>query len=182
MIYLSIIIPLYNEEKRLAGLEQVRSFLKLQKFSSEIIVVNDGSTDSTLKLLQVLQKKLGLTIVDYKLNRGKGYAIKTGMLSASGSYRLFMDVDLSTPIQEFEKFKQYIAEFDVVIGSRKVPQANLIRRQNLVRETFGKAFTLLSQVVLGMGVSDFTCGFKCFSAKAADDIFTGSKIERWGFD
>ena len=104
------------------------------------------------------------------------------MLSASGSYRLFMDVDLSTPIQEFEKFKQYIAEFDVVIGSRKVPQANLIRRQNLVRETFGKAFTLLSQVVLGMGVSDFTCGFKCFSAKAADDIFTGSKIERWGFD
>ncbi len=182
MTNLSVIVPVFNESKRLEGLVKINEFLKDQKFTSELIVINDGSTDDTLLKLEELQKKVPFTIGSYEINRGKGFAIKTGMLKASGKFRLFMDVDLSTPIEEFIKIQPFLNKYDLVIGSRKMKGAKLIKRQPLIRETLGKIFTLLSQITLGVWVSDFTCGFKCFSATAAESIFNKTTIDRWGFD
>lgn len=182
MTYLSVIVPVFNESKRLQGVEQISSFFKKKAFSTELVIVNDGSSDNTLARLKKLQKTYRFSLLTYYPNRGKGHAIKIGMLAAKGEYRLFMDIDLSTPLEEFDKFKDWLGKSDVVIGSRKVRSAKLIQRQNPIRENLGKVFTLMSQVVLRMKVTDFTCGFKCFSAKAASEIFSCSQIERWGFD
>lgn len=180
--HLSVVIPLYNEEKRVNNLTQIMSHLKKQKFKWEVIVVNDGSTDKTIKKLKILKNKLKFKILSYYPNTGKGFAIKTGMLSATGKHRLFLDIDLSTPIEELDKFLPFLKKFDIVIGSRKMKSSNIVVRQPLARELLGKMFTLLSQKMLQMRVSDFTCGFKCFSKKAAEKIFAKQSIHRWGFD
>lgn len=180
--FLSIVIPLYNESKRLHTLPEILEYFHRQSFKSEIILVNDGSDDDTLKKLRGFQLDNNSRIITYKQNRGKGYAIKTGMLASKGSYRLFMDIDLSTPIQEFEKFLAHLQNFHIVIGSRKLKASRLITRQPKLREHLGKAFTFFSQVVLELPLSDFTCGFKCFSKEAAEEIFSRQTIYRWGFD
>lgn len=180
--YISLIIPVYNESKRLFHVDEINNFLKKQKFSSELIIVNDGSTDNTLEELIKLQDNVNFNLISYHQNYGKGYAVKTGMMKAKGQYQLFTDIDLSTPLTELEKFIPLLPRYDVIIGTRKNPQAKIIIRQPLLRETLGKCFTLLSQFVLGVRVSDFTCGFKCFSAKAAKEIFPYQNIKRWGFD
>lgn len=180
--FLSVIIPVFNEEKRIKNLINIVAFLKKQKYKWEIIVVNDGSTDKTDRLLISMKNKLRFKLISYFPNRGKGFAIKEGMLAASGRYRLFLDVDLSTPMIEFDKLSPYLKKYDIVIGSRKMKGANIIIRQPFIREILGKMFTQLSQKILQMKVSDFTCGFKCFSKKAATQIFPRQTIARWGFD
>lgn len=180
--FLSVVIPVYNEQSRLDKLNHVISFLKQQKFSSELIIVNDGSTDATLQKLSKYKSTFPLKIISYTKNRGKGFAIKTGMLASSGNYCLFTDIDLSTPLTELKKFLPFIEKFDVVIGSRKMSGAQLLKRQSNIRENMGKCFTYLSQKLLGLSVSDFTCGFKCFSKKSVNLIFPHARIERWGFD
>ncbi len=180
--FLSVVIPLYNEQSRLKKLANVYKFLKKQKFKYEVILVNDGSKDNTIKSLNILLKKFNFTLLSYEKNQGKGFAIKTGMLVAKGKFRLFTDIDLSTPIKEFSKFFPYLLKYDVLIGSRKMIGSDMKKRQSLLRETLGKGFTLLSQQVLNLYISDFTCGFKCFSKKAALDIFNYQLIKGWGFD
>lgn len=180
--YLSVIVPIFNEEKRINNLNHIVSYLKKQKYSWEVIVVDDGSTDKTQKFLKLLKNKLRFSLLSYSPNTGKGFAVKTGMLNAKGKYRLFLDVDLSTPITELEKFLPHLKQYDIVIGSRKLKTSKLVTRQSLLRENLGKAFTLLSQLMLGMYISDFTCGFKIFSKKSAEDIFIRQKINKWGFD
>lgn len=182
---LSAIIPLYNEEKRITTLSKIYSYLNKQKFSWEIILVNDGSKDNTKKVATNMIKTnsfKNVQLISYKRNRGKGFAVKKGMLKAKGEYRLFIDIDLSTPIEEFKKFLPFIKKFDIVIGSRKRKGAKLIKRQSRLREILGKGFTRLSRNILNIKVTDFTCGFKCFSAKAAKKIFSRQRINRWGFD
>ena len=181
-IYLSVVIPVYNESKRLNNLKKISRFLNQQPFLSELILVNDGSKDDTLKKLKGFAEEFNFRIISYYKNKGKGYAVKKGMLAAKGRYRLFIDIDLSTPIEEFNKFKNYLEKYDVVIGSRKTKGAKVLIHQSKTREIMGKFFTLLSKLILGVPVSDFTCGFKSFSKKAALDIFPKSKINRWGFD
>lgn len=181
-VFLSIIIPIYNEEKRLFNLHKIFDFLKKSKFTFELIIINDGSTDNTLSELKKLQKKHRFSIISYNNNRGKGYAIKNGVLKAAGKYRLFIDIDLSTPIEEFKKFEPFLQQYDVIIASRRLPQSNLILKQSTIREFLGKTFTFLSQIILGVNISDFTCGFKVFSEKASREIFPKLTIERWGFD
>ena len=181
-IKLSLIVPVYNEEKRIHNLEEIISYAKKDGLIHEIIVVNDGSTDRTNKLLKDIANTYPLTIVSYKKNRGKGHAIKKGVLSAKGTHVVFIDIDLSTPISTIKPLVKIIPQFDIVIGTRKNKEARLKERQPLLRELMGKSFTFLSQTLLKVYVTDFTCGFKCFAKKAAFKIFSLQKIERWSFD
>lgn len=181
-IFLSIIVPVYNEEDRLDHLKEIYDYFKNQKYQSELIVVDDGSKDSTLSRLNKFKEKYKLRIVSYQPNHGKGYAIKNGMLAAKGEYLLFTDVDLSTPISEIEKFIPKLKPKSIVIGTRKNDDAKVIVHQHFIRENLGKVFTFISQIVLGVKVTDFTCGFKCFPKATIADIFQKMKIERWGFD
>jgi len=180
--FLSVVIPVYNEVMRLENIAHVREYLKRQDFSSELIIVDDGSGEQTKKALKTLQQAYHFRLVGYKDNRGKGYAIKQGMNSATGEFRLFTDLDLSTPIEEFNKFLPLLDKKTIVVGSRKMKGANVIVHQSFLRENMGKVFTFLSQTILRLSISDFTCGFKCFSEEAAKKIFSRMSIERWGFD
>ena len=179
--FLSVVIPLFNEEKRLKNIKTVISYLSRKKISWELILVNDGSTDETGEYIDQLKNKKIKTI-SYPVNRGKGYAIKQGMLSASGEHRLFMDVDLATPIETFGEFIPLFGKYDCLIGTRKAKGAQVSIHQPWFRENLGKGFTFLSRVFLGGPVSDFSCGFKCFSAESARAVFGLSLVCRWGFD
>jgi len=179
---LSVIIPVYNESKRLHNIEKIASYLKKQSFTSEILIVDDGSTDTTKQLLQKFAKTLHFQCISYNRNMGKGYAIKTGMLKAKGTYRLFIDVDLATPIEDYAKCIPYEKEYQVIIASRRINGSKILIHQPKLRELMGKFFTLLSQIILGMRIRDFTCGFKCFHENAAKEIFSLATINRWGFD
>ena len=181
-IFLSIIVPAYNESKRIHNLDDILRYLGKLKESWELIVVNDGSQDDTLQKLESFKRKSNFKVISYATNRGKGYAVKAGMLAASGKFRLFCDIDLSTPIEEIRKFKPFLEKADVVIGTRKLKGAKVILHQSFLREYLGKGFTLLSQLILNTWVSDFTCGFKCFSGPASEKIFNKTRIFRWGFD
>lgn len=178
-IFLSIIVPVFNESKRIKNIHQIIKYLKSKDFASELVVVSDGSTDDTLKKLLNFKRKYRFKILNLDSNRGKGYAIKKGMLEARGKYRLFTDIDLSVPIDEFDEFIPLLKRYDIIIGIRK---NKLIIHQPKLRELLGKGFTYLSNKVLNVNVSDFTCGFKCFSKRSAEQIFGRLTVNRWGFD
>lgn len=180
--FISIILPLYNEERRLANLSKIYKYFNNTRLTYEVILINDGSNDKTEKKLDKLSKNFTFNLISYPENRGKGYAIGMGMMQAQGKYRLFTDIDLSTPIEEFNKFLPNLKDYDIIIGSRKRRESKLIVHQPKFRETLGKGFTKLSQLYLGLYLTDFTCGFKCFSKEAAEKIFSRHKINRWGFD
>lgn len=180
--FLSIIIPLYNEQKRLKNLSKLYKFLNQQKFKYEVILINDGSTDNTLGVIKQFSERFKFRLITYEKNQGKGFAVRQGMLSARGKYLLFTDIDLSTPIEELVRFFPYFKRSDVVIGSRRINGSRLQKHQPWLREILGRGFTYLSQKMLRLDLSDFTCGFKCFSRSAAIKIFSQQKIKRWGFD
>lgn len=180
--FLSIIIPLYNEESRLRNLSKIYKYLNNLNFDYEVLLVNDGSLDKTVQRLKQIYKKFKFQLISYDKNRGKGFAVRGGMLDAKGKYRLFTDIDLSTPIDQLNKFIPQLKKADILIGSRKTAGAHLYKRQSFIRENLGKGFTLLSRMILDLEISDFTCGFKCFSKKSSISIFSKQKIERWGFD
>lgn len=180
--FLSIIVPLYNEEVRLVNLSKIYKYFDNKDLTYEVILINDGSRDKTLKKINALSKNFKFNLISHQKNNGKGNAIKAGMMKASGKYRLFTDIDLSTPIEEFNKFIPYLKDYDIIIGSRKKRGSQLIIHQPKLREKLGKGFTKLSQWFLDLNLTDFTCGFKCFSQEAAEKIFPRQKIDRWGFD
>ncbi len=186
---LSFVIPVFNEEERifktLQALEKGVYFTGLTL--DEVIFVNDGSTDYTLKLLKEWDKyrttNFSVKIISYKQNKGKGYAIKQGMLASKADYTLFFDADMSTPLNELNKFLPFIEQnIDVIIGTRKNGHSTVVKHQPLYRELLGRGFTFLSQLILNTWVTDFTCGFKAFSRKAKTSIFQNAKINRWGYD
>jgi len=181
-IFLSVVIPVFNESGRIHHLDEVLTFFGGCDFTSETIVVDDGSRDDTLQKLAPWRDREGVKVLSYPRNRGKGYAIRTGMGGAAGAFRLFMDIDLSTPLEEFRRFEPFLRSHDIIIGTRKNVEGHIIEHQPWLRETLGKGFTLLSQVMLQVWLTDFTCGFKCFSARAAAEIFPRLTIDRWGFD
>lgn len=180
-IYLSVIVPVFNEKERLENISKIDIFLKKQKFKSELIIVDDGSNQESKKLLKKTKNKYGFKLISYTKNMGKGYAVKKGVLSSTGTYILFLDIDLSTPIEECSKFFKKNDNI-VVIGSRRIFGSKLLTRQKRSREIMGSFFTLLSQKFLCLNISDFTCGFKYFHGKAAKNIFLKTTINRWGFD
>jgi len=185
-IYLSVIIPAYNEEKRLPQtLKEINEYLKSQNYESEIIVVSDGSTDRTCEIVEEMKSEIkNLKLICEKINRGKGYGVKIGMLNAKGKYRLFTDADNSTPISEIEKFwPEFEKGADVVIGSRDIKGAILDPPQPLFRRFVGEVFKYLRKIIVGLWkIEDSQCGFKCFKKEAAEKIFPKCKIERFAFD
>jgi len=183
-IYLSVIIPAYNEEKRLPKtLEEIDKYLSRQDYSYEIIVVNDGSKDRTAEIARRSDIR-NLRLIDNQVNHGKGYVVRQGMLEARGEYRLFTDADNSTSIDQVEKMWPYFKEgYRVVIGSRDIKGAVITVPQNWLRRRLGDIFNLIVQIVSGLfGIWDTQCGFKGFSRKAVEDIFPKLTINRWAFD
>jgi glycosyltransferase involved in cell wall biosynthesis len=181
----SLVIPAYNEAERLpATLPRMVSYLDgLPGVSYEIVVVDDGSADETAARAEAELNGSPGRVISYRPNRGKGCAVKRGMLASEGRIRLFSDADLSTPLTEIPRFlAAHRRGYDVVIGSRKRPGARVVRRQPLLRESMGKVFTLLSNVLVVSGVSDFTCGFKSFTAEASERVFPRMEIEDWSYD
>ncbi len=183
---LSVIIPAYNEENRIPKtLREIDKYLKEQPYEYEILVVNDGSSDNTVNIVNGLKEEIAnLKLIDNKENHGKGYVVRQGMLTALGEYRLFTDADNSTSIDQVEKMWPWFEQgYDIVIGSRDVKGAKLDPPQPLIRRFIGDIFKLIRKIICGMwDLQDTQCGFKCFSAKAADDIFSLTKIDGFSFD
>src|SRR4030042_4743592 len=174
-IKLSLIIPAYNEEKIIAdNLEKISNFLKAKEYSWEIIVVNDGSKDNTAKIVEkICERDKKIRTLSLNVNQGKGAAIRAGVLGAKGEYILFSDADLSVPINFVDSFLVTLEEgADVTIGSRRAVHSNIIKHQKLLRESLGRAFTMLSKITTFTNISDFTCGFKGFERDAAIAIFS----------
>lgn len=182
--YLSIIIPAYNEEKRLPDtLKSIAEYLKTIDKEIEVIVVDDGSSDNTTQVAEEMKSAIkNLKVINYIENRGKGYAVKTGMLAAKGDYTLFMDADNATPIEEVEKLWPFASGFDVVIGSRHLKTSNVVIKQPWYRILISRLGNFVIQALLLKGVKDTQCGFKLFNKKAAKEIYSRQKIDRWGFD
>ena len=183
---LSIIIPAYNEEDRIIHtLEASLSFLNKQDFHSEIIVVSDGSTDQTRSVVEKFDsgEKVDLRVIEYHPNRGKGYAVRTGMLAGNGEMILFMDADYAVPIEEIAKGIDLIESgFDVAMGSRAVSGAVVADHQNFFRELSAKFYNLIQTAYLGIFYKDTQCGFKMFTKTAAKRLFALQKLNSVIFD
>lgn len=183
-IFLSIVIPAYNEDRRIANtLMKIREYLDRQDYSSEIIVVSDGCTDLTDQYAtETLKDWPNFRLLCRSENRGKGYTVKEGILHSRGSLILFTDADLSTPIVELDNFLLRTDEFDVLIGSRALPESDIQVRQSFFREYMGKTFNLFVQLLVFRGIKDTQCGFKLFHRQAALDIFRRIELEGFCFD
>lgn len=184
---LSIIIPAYNEEKRLPPtLEHLFSWASGRTWRFlEILVVDDGSRDGTAALVrQYAERHPQFKLVANPGNRGKGYAVRNGMLQAQGDWRLFTDSDLSSPIEEFDKLMEAAnrAGADVAFGSRAVDRSLVSVHQSPFREASGRFFNLVMRIAMGLPHRDTQCGFKLYSAAAAQEIFARQQIEGFGFD
>jgi dolichyl-phosphate beta-glucosyltransferase len=186
-VRLSVIIPAYNEELRLPHtLRSVIAYLKAQPYSSEIIVVNDGSTDGTERIVHELSSDLipmkQFSHTDGR-NHGKGASVKRGMIEASGAFRLFMDADNSTTLDQIERFWPFFDQGNsVVIGSRALPNSIIGVHQARAKEIAGRMGNWLIQTLTVPGISDTQAGFKMFAAEAAKMIFPRLTIDRWGYD
>ena len=183
---LSIIIPLYNEERRLPktfeAIERLANMQEILPF--EVVFVDDGSRDGTAAFARAFGARFPFArLLTHSENRGKGAAVRTGMLAARGHWRLFVDADMATDLAEFQKFLPFLsARAPVIIGSRRISGAEIQVHQPWLRETMGGVYTRLANFFTRACVSDFTCGFKCFSAEAAEAIFSRSRIARWSYD
>lgn len=181
---LSVVIPAFNEEARLPrSLERLRAFLDARGTGYEILVVDDGSRDATVATAQAAARGSALRVLAGGKNRGKGHAVRRGMLAAVGERRLMTDADLSTPIEEIVKLEAALdAGADVAIGSRAVAGARIEVRQGALREAAGRTFNRLVRLLLLPGIQDTQCGFKLWRAEAALEAFTPLRLDGFSFD
>ncbi|MFH1161794.1 MAG: dolichyl-phosphate beta-glucosyltransferase [Candidatus Jorgensenbacteria bacterium] len=188
--FLSVIIPAWNEEQRLPlTLVDVERRLSAADFSSEVIVVNDGSRDGTAEVAEHFHRLMpNLRVIDNPEHHGKGWVVRQGMLAAKGNWRLFMDADNTTSVGEVEHMVPYFSAFggeesyDVLIGSRDAPGAEPVPPQPWYRWLTRNMGNLVIRALLLPGVQDARCGFKCFSEEAAARVFRMAHIDGWGFD
>ncbi|MFN3202859.1 MAG: dolichyl-phosphate beta-glucosyltransferase [Bradymonadia bacterium] len=182
---LSIVIPAYNEAARIGvSLRNTLDYLDAHVPSHEVIVVDDGSSDETAEVVAgMFQGKPHLRVIRYTPNRGKGHAVRTGMLSARGDYVVFTDADGSTPIEEVEKLLFHLQRgADMVMGSRGLPESEIRQRQHIAREMMGRTFNLILRSTVMGGFKDTQCGFKGFTAEAASALFGAAQIDGFAFD
>jgi dolichyl-phosphate beta-glucosyltransferase len=183
---LSIIIPAYNEEDRiLKTIKETLSYLNRQDYASEIIVVSDGSTDGTRGVVEAFEtgEHVALKVIEYHPNRGKGYAVRLGMLEGSGETVMFMDADYSVPIDAVEYGYGLLDDgHDIAIASRTVSGAIVAQHQNIARELSAKMYTWIQNYHLGIRYGDTQCGFKIFTHAAAQLLFGKQKLNSVIFD
>lgn len=180
---LSIIIPAHNEERRLPRtLEQVLAFLERQNYAAEVLIVENGSTDRTGELAEGYARKNKNVKVIRAQGRGKGLAVRLGMLAASGEYRFMCDADLSMPIEEVNRFlPPSLTDFDVAVGSREVRGA-VRYDEPLHRHLGGRLINLAIRLLIVPQLQDTQCGFKCLRATVAEDLFRHQTLNGWSFD
>ena len=185
--FLSVIIPAFNEAERIgSSLTAILDYLQAQPYTFELIVVDDGSRDRTIAVVKstpcALEK---IRIISYAPNRGKGYAIRQGVLASRGEYVLFMDADLSTPITEIANAFALASDYDIVIGSRALHNSQIVVYQPLYRRIGAMIFNLLRDGLVGAGISRFKdtqCGFKLFRGEIARAIFSQARVTGFMFD
>jgi glycosyltransferase involved in cell wall biosynthesis len=179
---ISIIIPAYNEAKRLpASLARVREYLSVAQWAfAEVVVVDDGSTDNTVQVA----RDAGVRVLQNPGNRGKGYSVKHGMLEAKGEWALFTDADLSSPIGEVEKLWSAVERerAQVAVGSRAVDRSLVGVHQPMLREAVGRGFNVAMRLITGLPFKDTQCGFKLFQTSAGREVFSRQQLDGFGFD
>jgi dolichyl-phosphate beta-glucosyltransferase len=180
---LSIIIPAYNEERRLPdSLLSITAFLQDQTYPAEVIVVDNGSQDRTAHIVEEFAVDHPEIRLLHEDRAGKGLAVRRGMLEARGEYRFICDADLSMPIQEVNKFfPPSLQGIDIAIASREVHGA-VRYNEPILRHWIGRIFNILVQILAVPGFKDTQCGFKCFRSKVAEDLFQVQKLDGWTFD
>ena len=195
----SIVIPAYNEESRvIPTLERIHEYFRRREMEFEIIVVDDGSKDNTVEAVRQWQKNRLfpsplrgedegggeiVRIISHPVNKGKGAAVRTGVIEAKGDLILFSDADLSTPIEEFEKLKKAIDDgYDVAIGSRGMPDSDVKVKQNLLRRMIGAMGSYVIKLLVIKTFADTQCGFKMFRAEKGKALFKRQKISGFAFD
>ena len=181
--FLSIIIPAHNEAQRLPpSLEKIDAFLEQQPYTSEVLVIENGSSDGTLAIAQAYQNRMTNLRVFKEDERGKGLAVRRGMLEAAGDYRFLCDADLSMPIEQVNRFlPPQLTDFDVAIGSRELPKSKRHDEPGY-RHLIGRVFNAIVRWMVLPGLQDTQCGFKCFSAEAAEVVFPLQTLGGMSFD
>ena len=183
--YISIVIPARNEEARLGlSLVTIADYLDRENIHAEILVVDDGSTDRTARVAaEGLEGRRG-RVIALEENRGKGHAVRRGVLEAAGRWVLMTDADLSTPIEEYARLAQAVRDhdLDLAIGSRALPDSRVEIHQHPVRETMGKTFNLLMRAMTGLDFRDTQCGFKLLDRKRTQPLFERMVVDRFAFD
>lgn len=175
-----MIVPAWNEARRIgATLDRLKAWLAANSPGAELLVVDDGSGDRTAEIAAVS----GARVLRLPQNRGKGAAVRAGMLAAAGSIRLMTDADLSTPIEELPRFLDTLSRgTHIAIGSRSLPASEVLRRQPRYREQMGRQFNRVVQASLLRGFIDTQCGFKCLTAAAARAVFSRARVDGFAFD
>jgi dolichyl-phosphate beta-glucosyltransferase len=181
-MHLSLIIPAYNEGERIeASLHKALGYFQGQPYGYEILIVDDGSRDNTAEIVERYAGE-NIRLLRQPGNRGKGAAVRRGMLEGTGDYRIFSDADFSTPVEETGRMLEFLEEYDIVIGSRGIDASYIKEHQPWYRESMGKMFNLLVQAIAVPGIHDTQCGFKGFRARAAEQVFSRAKIDGFSFD
>lgn len=180
--YLGVVVPAYNEEPRLgATLQRVREYLDSTGWTWRVLVVSDGSQDGTERVAQeFVDMDERFELISYQPNRGKGYAVRVGMVALDAEWRLLCDADLATPIEEVEKL--FAATAPVAIGSRALDRSHLEVRQPFYREWAGRAFNKAVQLLGVRGIRDTQCGFKLFRGDVAEQVFSRCRLNGYGYD
>jgi len=181
--YLSVVIPAYNEEKRIAeSLSKAKQYLGVQKYIWEVIVVDDGSQDGTAAMVEDFSRQHSTIHLIRAPHRGKGATVREGMLAARGEYRFMCDADLSMPIEQIDRFlPPRLTDFDVAIGSREAVDSQRIDEPQM-RHLMGRLYNYWIRLAAVPAIQDTQCGFKCFRGSVAEELFRLQRLPGWAFD